>query len=370
MRDIIDLSNFMRCIMSKEKKEKKGFKLFDFNRDGPGVSKRSADLGTGFKRFFHSYKNNFDKIIYTNIFMVLGNFPLIFLIIALSGYTQADSSLPMYDLFQNLVPFFNSDIATPFGMTMYALAGIQNQILVPTTLTYVFYGLGALTLFTFGPVNAGTAYILRNIAMGEPVFTWSDFWYAVRRNWKQALPFGIIDVLINAILISNIYNMVVSSQNFFESTMLWMNVVILILYFFMRYYIYVQMVTFDLSVFKIFKNSMIFALLGFKRNIVALLAIIACVVIEILFIFGLGGILLPLGVAAPLAILFSSFAYMKVFAAYFKIKEVMIDPYRAEHPEEFADEEFDEEEIVMRDDVTEKERLDEIKARNGIVDEE
>ncbi|MBR7117253.1 MAG: hypothetical protein IKC87_06060 [Clostridia bacterium] len=349
--------------MAAKDEGKKKFKLFGLGKDGRGISKKASELGTGLKRFFVSYKNNFDKILYCNIFMVLGNFPVLFLIIALAGYTQDNSSLPMYDLFQNLVPFFSENVGTPFGMTVYALAGIQNQILVPTTLTYVFYGIGALTLVTFGLVNVGTAYILRNIAMGEPVFTWYDFWYAIKRNWKQALPFGIIDVLINAVLIFNIYNMMMTEQNFFESTMMWMNVVILILYFFMRPYIYVQMVTFNLSVFKMIKNSMIFALLGIKRNLLALLGILVGVVVEVILVFGVGGILLPLGVAAPLAILFSSFAYMKVFAAYYKIKEVMVDPYKAEHPEEFAEEEFDEEDIIMRDDVTERERLEEIKAR-------
>ena len=43
----------------------------------------------------------------------------------------------------------------------------------------------------------------------------------------------------------------------------------------------------------------------------------------------------------------------------------MIDPYLAEHPEE-APEESDEE-AIMHDDVTERERLEEIKKRNGIV---
>jgi uncharacterized membrane protein YesL len=339
-----------------EKTPKKKFRLFNLEKDGPGISKSKADTGFGLKRFFRSAKDNFDKLLYTNIFMVLGNFPVIFLIIAFSGATQASAFLPKFDIFQNLVPMFSAEVASPLGMTLYSLMGLQNQVLVPTTLTYVFYGLGALTLVTFGCVNAGSAYILRNMAMGEPVFTWHDFWYAIKRNWKQALPFGVIDVLVNGVLIFNIYNMMISDQSWFESTMLWMNVVILVLYFFMRYYIYVQMVTFKLSLFKIIKNSMIFSLLGIKRNLLAFLGIIAGIILEIIFVFSLGGILLPLGVALPLIIMFSLFAYMKVYAAYYKIKEVMIDPYRAAHPEEFPDEPTDDE-IIMHDDVTEREAI-------------
>ena len=131
----------------------------------------------------------------------------------------------------------------------------------------------------------------------------------------------------------------------------------------MRYYIYIQMVTFKLSIVKILKNSMIFALIGMKRNILALLGIAVILVLEVMFL--LVTALQPVAVAAPLAILFSTFAYMKVYAAYFKIKEIMIDPYKAEHPELYpeSDEEF---EVVMRDDVTDRQRLEEIKKQNNI----
>lgn len=348
--------------MKEKNDSKKRLRLFDPNRDGKGISKKGADTGFGFKRFFITFKNNFSKLLTVNIIMVLGNFPILFLIATLSGYTKVDGFLPMSDLFQNLAAFFAIEEPTGAGMTLYAIEGIQNQVLIPTTLTYVFYGISAITLFTFGVVNAGTAYVLRNIAMGEPVFVFSDFVYAVKRNWKQALPFGIIDVLINVILIFNIYNMFMSgTPDFLSSLMLWSNIIILLLYFFMRYYIYVQMVTFKLSVFKILKNSLIFSLLGAKRNFVALGGIILGILIEIALVAS--QFLLPFAVAAPLVLLFSLFAYMKVFAAYYKIKTVMIDPYKAEHPDPVEDEP----EIIMTDDVTERERLEEIKKRNGLA---
>jgi hypothetical protein len=108
------------------------------------------------------------------------------------------------------------------------------------------------------------------------------------------------------------------------------------------------------------------ALLGFKRNILAFLGIVLVIFLELILMFGTGGILIPFAVAAPLLVLFSMFSYMKVYAAYYKIKDVMIDPYLAEHPEEAPD--VAQDEVIMRDDVTEKERLEEIKKRNGITE--
>lgn len=345
------------------KKSNKRLRLFDITRDGKGLSKNSPDRIGGLKRFFISYKDNFGKIMSANIFMVLGNFPLIFLIATLSGSTKIEGLIPSFDIFQNLAGFFASTTPSAHSMSLFAQEGLQNVIYRPTTTTYIFYAIAALTVFTFGLVNVGTAYILRNIAKGDPVFVWSDFWYAVKRNWKQALPFGIIDAAINALLIWNIYSMFInSSADYFSNMMFWCNIVLLILYFVMRYYIYIQMVTFNLSVFKILKNSLIFSLLGFKRNFVALIGIIIGILIELMCVLGAGGLLLPFGIALPFLILFSTFAYMKVYAAYFKIKEIMIDPYLKEHPEELP-EEYDDE-VIMTDDVTERERLEEIKKRN------
>lgn len=351
----------------KDNSKKSRFKLFDLQRDGKGISKKDAELGSGLKKFFVSYKDNFGKIVSTNIFMILGNFPLIFLIATFASVTKRDAVIPLSDLFQNLFGLYEAEGAlSPFKLSLFAIEGLQNHIVVPTAMTYVFYGISALTLITFGLVNVGTAFILRNLVSGQPVFVWDDFWYAVRRNWKQALPFGALDAFISALLAFNLYT-TITADGFLLSVMFWCNVVISILYFFMRYYIYIQMVTFKLSVFKIIKNSMIFALLGFKRNIVAFFGIIAGIILEILFLFGSAGILVPFAVAAPLAILFSSFAYMKVYAAYYKIKEIMIDPYMEAHPE-LKKSAAEDEDVIMQDDVTENQRLEEIKRRNGIID--
>ena len=346
-------------------KKKKKLKIFDFQKEGKGVSKNNIKKDPGLKNFFISYKNSFSKLVYVNIFFVLGNFPLIFLIAALSGVSKIPIFLPLSDVFQNINGLIAADGGyTPYKLSLFALEGLQNQTMAPTVGTYFLYGIGALALLTFGPVNASTAYITRNLVSGEPVFVWTDFWYSFKRNIKQSIPFGIIDVALNALLLFNIYTMFISTDKFFASMLFWCYIIIFYIYFTMRYYIYVQMVTFKLSVFKILKNSLIFSLVGFKRNILATLGVILCVLLVMIFLFGSGGLLVPLAVAAPLAILFSTMAFMKVYASYYKIKEIMIDPYLAEHPEERKT--YDDKEIIMRDDVTERERLEEIKKRNNI----
>ncbi len=349
--------------MSKEKNKK--LKLFDIARDGKGISKKTAYQPSGIQNFFSTFKENFWKLLYVNIIMVIGNFPLVFLIATLAGFTKQQTLLPFFDVFQNLNGIYSVEGASPSMMSMMALLGVQNNVFVPTAWTYVFYGISALTLITFGLVNVGTAYVLRNIAKGDPVFVWSDFWYAIKRNLKQALIFGIFDCIINAVLIFNLYSYI-TAENFVFSFIFWTNLIIFLIFFAVRPYVYIQMVTFKLSIFKQLKNALIFSLLGVKRNLMALLGILLVLLLEILFIFAASGILIPLAVTLALIVLFSGCAYMKVFAAYYKIKEIMIDPYLAEHPEENPEPEY--EEPIMHDDVTERERLEEIKRKNGITE--
>ena len=52
-----------------EPKKKKKFRLFDSQREGKGVSKeQAANEGTGLKRFFRLYRDNFGKLFSVNIF--------------------------------------------------------------------------------------------------------------------------------------------------------------------------------------------------------------------------------------------------------------------------------------------------------------
>ena len=161
--------------------------------------------------------------------------------------------------------------------------------------------------------------------MGEPVFPLSDFWYSVKRNWKQAIPLGILDAVISFIIPYNIYAMLVSGGNYFSSLMLWMNIVLFFIHNFMRFYLYVELVSFDLSIRKIFKNAFIFSLIGWKRNFVALLGIVLMLLLEYIFLLFGGGVLLPLAVAFPLMMFFSHASFMAIFASFAVIKKYMID---------------------------------------------
>lgn len=298
-----------------------------FRKDGKGVEKDEIKVldKPNLKNFFKLLRRKLNQIFSCNLLLIFGNFP-VFFIIAAFAYTTREVLGPgsqIYPLIQGSAYFDHSPVIT----ALMGIFGVQDSVSVMTTGTYILLGLSLLVLVTFGPVQVGTTYIMRNILRGEPVFIMSDFWYAVKKNLRQSITFGIIDLLMIIMLVYDVMSYRVNLQN--SSVFLLMYVIsygMSILYFFIRMYMYLMVVTFDMGVFKIIKNSVFFAILGIKRNIMALLGTVALVGIE----YYLLRIFLPLGAILPFMILFGLVEFISVYAAFPKIKEIMIDPYYTE----------------------------------------
>lgn len=318
-----------------EKEKKKRFTLnpFEnmFRRDGKGVEKDEIRVidKPGIVNYFKLLKRKLNHVFSVNLLMVFGNFPVFFAMAALAFTTREmlgpDSQI--YAVLQGSAYFDRSPLMT----VLMGVFGRQDSISGMTTASYILFGLTLLILFTFGPVNAGVTYILRNILRGDPVFVWSDFRYAVKKNFKQSLIFGIIDLLMMVMLVFDVLSYRVNAA--FSSTYMIMYVIsygMSIMYFFIRMYSYLMIVTFDMSLFKIIKNSVFFAILGIKRNIMALFATVLYVIVNILLI----KVFLPVGLLLPFIILFGLIEYTTVYCAFPKIKEIMIDPYYKEEKKE------------------------------------
>ena len=313
---------------------KKKFRLFgnSYNKDGPGVEKdelramENPTLGNFFKLMWRKI----GRLASVNLLYLLGNFPFIFFIIQMTGYVREEFSANAYSIFPVLqgTALFEAD--SPAIASLLGVYGKVTTGYAHTTASIVLMLLSFLIVFTFGPVKAGTTYILRNMVREEPVFLWSDFKYAIKRNWKQALPMGILDLVIMVLLVYDIIWFNANSGGGMMTLMLVFLWALLIMYIFMRPYIYLMMITFDLKMSKIFKNALFFAALGFKRNLMALLGMVLVFVIT----FGLCIVILPLGIIIPFVIFFSLIGFIGAYCAFPKIKQIMIDPYYEEHPEE------------------------------------
>jgi len=233
---------------------------------------------------------------------ILCNFPVFFVLYAISGYPSIQTFAPYYQQYAPLLGASYFD-QSPLTASLLGIFGVQAGVTVPTTATYIFLALGLLLLITFGPANVGMTYQLRSIVREEGLFLWSDFWYAIKRNWKQGLIYGVIDLLIMGILGYDFlyFYLNLGSGSTPISIMFFMTFAMCIIYAMMRMYIYLMMITFDLSIFKLLKNALSFTILGIKRNIMALLGIVLLFALEYLVLY----IFFPIGVILPFIFLFS-----------------------------------------------------------------
>lgn len=306
--------------------KKKKFNIFDwyYNREGKGITGDgfvAADAPT-FKNFFKLIWRQMNKLLSCNLFFILANFPIIILIIAMSGILTSQSVSPYYQsiLSLNGAMLFDSN---PILMNLMSIYGIHVKITAINTPTIVLFILGfVLTMFTWGFSKIGTTYVYRNMIMGDPVFPFSDAIYIIKRNIKKSLIFGILDFVFIAMFIYNINfllaNYTVSPMNSF---MLFFTSAMCILFFFMRPYIYIMSFTFNLSVGKVIKNAFYFVILGVKRNFMAFFGSIILVVLNwIIF-----RIFMPIGIILPFILTIAIFDMIGVYAAYPIIKKYMID---------------------------------------------
>ena len=310
--------------------------LFNYYADGKGV-KKEPEGPKNLKNFFISYFRKFGKLVTVNIYMVFGNFPILFAMLAISGNLNTHMRAPATKLYTVLYGVLQ-DTGNPVLSAINGIFGLRGDLSLPTTATNVFWALSLLLLFTFGLVNVGTTYILRNIVKGEPLFMWSDFWYAIKRNFRQGLIFGILDLVFMVVIAYDILFFNINLGSFMLNVFFWLSLCIAVIYYFTRFYIYIIMVTFDLPILKILKNSFIFAVLGIKRNIMALLGM----ALVLFLTAGIFSMFIPLGIIIPFVILFSTCAYMSAYAAYPKVKQYMIDPY-------YVEEETEEIEPIFKD---------------------
>ena len=179
---------------------------------------------------------------------------------------------------------------------------------------------------TWGWQNTGITYILRSLVRGDGVFMVSDYFYAIKKNFKQSLLFGFIDAGIIAILIVDFTYTWSSRSNYWSYLMFFAVTALILIYLFMRMYLYLMMITFNISIYKMLKNALIFTALGIKRNLMAALGILICIALWAALAFI--GLQYNLGflIFIPALIMFSLIAFIAAYCAYPIIKKHMIDP--------------------------------------------
>lgn len=303
---------------------KKRFNLFNFNRDGKGIDP-GEDRTPNLKFFFKQLWRKFSKILTLNMIMI---FQVIPLIASLYLYFIATPTTPTL-YFPEYSAFFGIQEAASSSVTALNLGIFSLQHPLPAYNTYIYWVIAILAIIhvvTFGWQKVGATYVLRGLVRGDSVFVWSDFFYAIKKNLKQGLIIGLIDSVAMFALAFDVIYFYTSPQSSMNNFMYVLTVALIVLYMIFRFYIYLMAVTFDMKISKIFKNALIFIVLGIKRNIMALLGLAVVTAIAVLFIV----LFLPMGLGVTLVLPFIYYlglcGFIYVYAAYPVIEKYMIEP--------------------------------------------
>ncbi len=323
----------------------KKFSLYHFfaNRRDNQKDALKEDTTPTLKRFFKLFGRKFWNLVSLNLMMLPMLLPLLIAVFLYLGIAKTPSA--NFTVFPQL---YGANLIEQSQESVFLLDLFGAQYLIPAynaTGTYIGIGICiAFLVLTFGWQNVGATYVLRGLVRGDPTFLFSDYFYAIKRNWKQGFFLGLLDVAVLFFLGFDFLYFQGMVGSFGMDLMYWAIIALAILYFFMRFYIYLLQITFELSIRKILKNALIFTTLGIKRNLMAFLgmivftAIAIALVAVVVMIFGLN--LLPIPLLIVLFVYFASTAFMAAYAAYPIIDRYMIAPY-ADQEENEEDEEAD-----------------------------
>lgn len=204
----------------------------------------------------------------------------------------------------------------------------------------IVYGLVSIPVLTNGLSSAGLTNVTRNIARDKHSFGTSDFFETIKKNWKQALPAGIIKVLVYLILGFDLYFFYTGGEGIMTTIGLGISLCMLFIFTVMDYYVWTLIITFKFKLKQIYKNSFKFVFINMKMNLLCFFSILLVYAVNIGLIFLLASYWIIVLTFELLLyfLLFPAFRYLLVqFCTFPSIKKYIIDPYYAEHPDEDID---------------------------------
>ncbi len=224
----------------------------------------------------------------------------------------------------------------------------------------MLYALVSLPIVTQGLAQAGLTFITRNYAREKHAFIKTDFFETIKKNWKQALLIGILEIVIGAIMAFAMYfywvgAMTTPDFSFLSLIPVCLSLFMVMMFVFTRYYLYLQMITFKMSTRQLIRNSILFAMAGVKQNILITLVLVAIYALLIFLVLFYTWIAIPILIAMWVFFLPAFRSFLIQFTIFPLVKRAIIDPYYEEHPEADIEKrrdlnlEIDEEKLVSEE---------------------
>lgn len=158
----------------------------------------------------------------------------------------------------------------------------------------MLYVLFCIPIITFGPATAALTHVMRKFILEQPCFVFDEFFTAFKKNFKQSVFIGIVDVIMIVSVWIACFQFLMN-ESLPDGSLVFICIMICCatLVFIMHFYIYLEIVALNLSIGSILKNAVFLVFLGVKRNFIALIINLAIISLIVLFyLFGICGYIL------------------------------------------------------------------------------
>lgn len=258
------------------------FSMKGYNKPGKGVDKLEQ-RSEGGVLFFEIFFRKFWKFVQVNLLFCVANIPTFLIMLLMSGIV----SNAIFETFSNdiasMVGIAAPDFSNPDFSAIYISIDVIIRLFV-TILFTIFWGMG--------PATAGMHYILRNYSREENAFILSDFWDAIKDNYKQSLVIFLIDVLAFFVFFYGIT--FYGSQTSFMKYAKYLVYCLFLFYTMVHLFLYPLMVRYKLSIGKLFKNSALFCLASLPFSFLVIVILSALTIgVGYICIFVIAGTAIP-----------------------------------------------------------------------------
>ena len=199
------------------------------------------------------------------------------------------------------------------------------------------FGILSIPQITSGLASVGLTHVARNTARDKHSFGLSDFFDTIKKNWKQALPAGIINTLIYLIIFFDIYFFFTSTKGILNIIGLGIALSIFVIFTMMNYFMWTLMITFKFTLKQIYKNSFNFAVINLKNNFICFftLLLVYAINVGIIFLFQKYWVFVLMIELLVYTLTYPGFKFLLIqYCCFPAIKKYIIDPYYEEHPDE------------------------------------
>ena len=269
----------------------------NYQNSGSGISKNAPEKKPFF-RFWEIFGRKFWNLINVNLLMMASFLPLVLGAVSV-----------LY-----------------FGETHTELAVILAMVC------------GLIFIIFFGPIMAGSTQILRNFSREKPCFLLDTFFKTMKSNFKQSMLLGWIDILVSVSVASGMYiypKMIRAINESGEGStmtiyalfiaMLSISIVVLL----MSFYGYLMIVSTNLKMKDILKNSLALSFIALKKNMITLVLSAVIVVAFAILTYCFPQVMVVLLLFTPIAFV----GFLIVFNCYPVIQKYVINPYYAQKGE-------------------------------------